>query len=1077
MILNGAISTDFCLSNAKRGCHRWILIIMIVLCLAAPSICTTSATEQKLTASYWLQQGDKLYINNSYALAIDCYEKAIEIDPNFDEAWNNKGNSLYQLGRFKESTEDYNRALKINPINIDAWTNKGKTLRQIEKYDESLESFNKSLEINPQNADAWANKGKTLRQIGKYDESLESFNKSLEINPQNADAWADKGEALYFLSRYAHSNDAFDRALELDPANADAWANKGKALYFLSRYAHSNDAFDKALELDPANADAWEYKGLVLKKLYISNRKNESIDSYIKSIDAYNKSIMEANYTSIKLLLESPFIFKNGSLKADDLINFSEILINISEILLVFELNNKFNETYEIVLNISDIQLQENPGDVNALNNKGKALYQIGKYNESISCFNKILEEDPLDEDALEGKGRSLFKTGRYKESIDCFDKAAEMDPLNANALFYSGQAAHEQKSYDEAIKKYNGAIKIYKNKLDINPKNANAWNDMADILYDMGRMGAAYDAYNEALEIYNNELKINQQNAYAWKKRGEISGILASGAERGAFKIPESVDASNRASRALRDKSEALYEQNKTDEARESYERAINLNPSFGDSHPIWYSTSGKSTSSNSISSNPISEGFMVIVFFIILSVIIFYADKYFEKFDKASRIKLISIRIQRHLINLNFYLPIGLLKFLKFIIYISILAIPPLIISDTLVLIWIPFGILFLTIIVLAALSIGAIITGIIWLLLSPPLIPCGSRAIWIDLELQMKRKKQFNKIDNASIAYFITSGTIVLTYVLYDFIYNKSHDGPWFGILLSSWILWACFSTIFSSIIGVLYSRNLDRETAKSVFVSQFGLVGINVLWLLLLLYGLTDIYPSLKGLIGGYSPYTQVILILVPLYVFTLFIPYLEGIRRSEKRREQLFHMRQTWLDRLSDILEVPTPTSYISKLEQFLEDLERDRKEFVEKDEMVKLTEDWQNSKDPQADLEMNKRFDEHQIMLEAYQKSREMDPRFNYLDFLVSLRDHVKECMVQLKLTGQIGESELTKVASSYSKVYHSKKDEFTKLIEEDKRTKPNWTVALATIITLVLTPLLTEIGKFLSSKLPFIKP
>jgi tetratricopeptide (TPR) repeat protein len=62
-------------------------------------------------------KGSSLRNLGKYSKAIECYNKAIEIDPNYSIAFNNKGKSLESLGKYSESIECFNRAIEINPNN------------------------------------------------------------------------------------------------------------------------------------------------------------------------------------------------------------------------------------------------------------------------------------------------------------------------------------------------------------------------------------------------------------------------------------------------------------------------------------------------------------------------------------------------------------------------------------------------------------------------------------------------------------------------------------------------------------------------------------------------------------------------------------------------------------------------------------------------------------------------------------------------------------------------------------------------------------------------------------------------
>ena len=113
-----------------------------------------------------------------YEKAIECYDRALEINPNFVEAWNNKGNVLDELGRYEEAIECYDKALEINPNYAEAWNNKGVTLSMLRRYEEAIECFDRALEINPNYAKVWYNKGNVLGKLERHKEAVESKGKA-----------------------------------------------------------------------------------------------------------------------------------------------------------------------------------------------------------------------------------------------------------------------------------------------------------------------------------------------------------------------------------------------------------------------------------------------------------------------------------------------------------------------------------------------------------------------------------------------------------------------------------------------------------------------------------------------------------------------------------------------------------------------------------------------------------------------------------------------------------------------------------------------------------------------------------
>jgi len=66
-----------------------------------------------------------------YGEAIECYDKALEIDPDEAGVWYNTGIILILLGRYEEAVECYDKALEINPELEIALKNKAEALEKL----------------------------------------------------------------------------------------------------------------------------------------------------------------------------------------------------------------------------------------------------------------------------------------------------------------------------------------------------------------------------------------------------------------------------------------------------------------------------------------------------------------------------------------------------------------------------------------------------------------------------------------------------------------------------------------------------------------------------------------------------------------------------------------------------------------------------------------------------------------------------------------------------------------------------------------------------------------------------------
>jgi len=70
---------------------------------------------------------------------------------------------------------------------------------------------------------------------------------------------------------------------------------------------------------------------------------------------------------------------------------------------------------------------------------KGIKLFENGKYNESIECFDKAISENSSNSIAWKYKGKALYALRDYEKAIKCYDKALLLNSSDGEALYNKG--------------------------------------------------------------------------------------------------------------------------------------------------------------------------------------------------------------------------------------------------------------------------------------------------------------------------------------------------------------------------------------------------------------------------------------------------------------------------------------------------------------------------------------------------------------------------------------------------------------------------------------------------------------
>ena len=132
---------------------------------------------------------DLLEVPGQLPEAIDHFEAALRLQPNFPQAYNNLGIALLQLpGRLPDAMADFQTALRIQPNYPEAYNNLGIALSRIPgRLPEAIADFEAALRLRPDYAEAHNNLGIALSRVpGRLPEAITHFEAALRIKPDDA---------------------------------------------------------------------------------------------------------------------------------------------------------------------------------------------------------------------------------------------------------------------------------------------------------------------------------------------------------------------------------------------------------------------------------------------------------------------------------------------------------------------------------------------------------------------------------------------------------------------------------------------------------------------------------------------------------------------------------------------------------------------------------------------------------------------------------------------------------------------------------------------------------------------------
>ncbi|ORM41179.1 STI1-like protein [Babesia sp. Xinjiang] len=245
-------------------------------------------TENQKKAQEYKEEGNKLYKQKKFDEALECYNKAIEQDPENLLLENNKAAVYLEMGDYEKCIATCNAAIerrydvKADFLVISKIYNRlASCYTKMEDYDSALAAYQKSLlednnrttrcamkeverlkekrereaYIDPEKAEEHREKGNAFFKAFQFPEAKKEYDEAIKRNPKDVKLYTNRAAALTKLGEYPSALADCNKAVELDPTFVKGWSRKGNLHVLLKEYSKALEAYDKGLAVDPDNQE------------------------------------------------------------------------------------------------------------------------------------------------------------------------------------------------------------------------------------------------------------------------------------------------------------------------------------------------------------------------------------------------------------------------------------------------------------------------------------------------------------------------------------------------------------------------------------------------------------------------------------------------------------------------------------------------------------------------------------------------------------------------------------------------------------------------------------------------------
>jgi tetratricopeptide (TPR) repeat protein len=279
----------------------------ILLCIASALVCIPTLAAED--ANFYNNQGISLGQKGEFDKAIEDFDQALRLDPNFTQAYYNRGKVWGLKGEFDKDIADCDQALRLDPNFTLAYYNRGKAWGLKGEFDKAIADFDQALRLDPNYAPAFNNRGLCWKGKDQFDKAIADFDQALRLDPNFALAFNNRGLSWQGKGEFDKAIADYKQALRLDPNYAIAYNNLAwlQATCPNLRYIDGKAALinaNKAYQL--SDGKDWHYLS-TLAAVYAENGDFEkALEWQVKAIEmaAKDKNMMEDNMQELRSHLE-----------------------------------------------------------------------------------------------------------------------------------------------------------------------------------------------------------------------------------------------------------------------------------------------------------------------------------------------------------------------------------------------------------------------------------------------------------------------------------------------------------------------------------------------------------------------------------------------------------------------------------------------------------------------------------------------------------------------------------------------------------------------------------------------------
>ena len=327
------------------------------------------------------------YDRGAYEIAIQEYEKALELEPENVDILVNLGAVCLQKRRVDKAIDYFSRALTIDPNNSMALYDIGKAYMYKQDFRLGYMAFQQASELLPDDLEVKLLMVACLRSLGKYKDAVALMLKNIDKFSNNVEALMELGGDLKMLARYEEALDVYRKASDVACNSIEPLKGMYDCHIHLENKEKAQTTLKRALMIEPTNQEVI----LKLVDLYLEENKiQEAVETITKGLETIESPVLLREKYN-EMVRRLPVLKKKSSPS-------KFVLGQSSHESEVFDILDKLYDgkiSIETALNDMGILHRKEPEDVLIADEYANLLYQTRQFEKASEVYSELYISRP----------------------------------------------------------------------------------------------------------------------------------------------------------------------------------------------------------------------------------------------------------------------------------------------------------------------------------------------------------------------------------------------------------------------------------------------------------------------------------------------------------------------------------------------------------------------------------------------------------------------------------------------------------------------------------------------------------